>query len=73
MKWLNVLGLLATVGMMTLYEWPRIRGKREKWTYGILTLLGLQLSILLMFFPEMPGPTELIDALYSPLGKLLEK
>jgi CDP-diglyceride synthetase len=73
MKWLYVLGLIAVVVLMTLYEWPRIKGKREKMAYSVLTLIGLQLSILFLLFPDIPGPAKLIDTIYRPLGRLLEK
>ncbi|AFC32878.1 hypothetical protein PM3016_6242 [Paenibacillus mucilaginosus 3016] len=73
MKWLHVLGILVTVTLMTLYEWPRIHGRKERITYAVLMLIGLQLSVLLLYIPELPGPVQLIDTVYRPLGRLLEK
>lgn len=34
--------------------------------------MGWILAVLLIFFPEMPGPTDLIDWIFKPLGKMLE-
>jgi len=35
--------------------------------------MGWLLAILLLFFPDMPGPTQMIEKLFKPLGKMLEK
>jgi hypothetical protein len=60
---------------MVLYEWPRLSAKptREKAAFAVLTAMGWGLAVLLIFFPHLPSPTDLVDAVYAPLGKLLEK
>lgn len=69
------MGITATVALMALHEWRKIRQnrKKEKVAFVILTALGWLLAILLVFFPDIPGPTQMIDTIYKPLGKLLEK
>ncbi|WP_308126673.1 MULTISPECIES: hypothetical protein [Priestia] len=47
--------------------------KKEKTSFVLLTTMGWLLAILLLFFPDMPGPTQMIDMLFKPLGKMLEK
>lgn len=47
--------------------------KKEKAALISLSLLGWILATLLMFVPELPGPTQLIDQIFKPLGKLIEK
>jgi multisubunit Na+/H+ antiporter MnhB subunit len=71
MKWTAVLEITAVLVLMTLYEWPKMKGqmKREKIAFSALTILGGALAFLLVFYPEMPGPTQWIDAIYKPLGK----
>jgi multisubunit Na+/H+ antiporter MnhB subunit len=69
------LGITVVLVFMTIYEWPKMKGqmKREKIAFATLTILGGVLAFLLVFYPEMPGPTQWIDAIYKPLGKFLEK
>lgn len=75
MKWAEVLGFAAVLVFMVLYDWPKMtqQMKREKMVYGILTGLGAILSVLLVFYPEMPGPTQWFDVMYKPLVNLMEK
>lgn len=75
MKWGTILGVTILVALITLYEWPKINfdQKKEKITYITLIAVGWLLAILLIFFPDMPGPAELVNMIYKPLGKILEK
>jgi multisubunit Na+/H+ antiporter MnhB subunit len=75
MKWAVILGVTAILVCMTLYEWPKmkVQMKREKIAFAALTVLGWVLAFLLVFFPDMPGPTQWIEAIYKPLGKFLKK
>ncbi|TMN23231.1 hypothetical protein FH966_10130 [Lentibacillus cibarius] len=74
MKWLMVLGIVAVAILITLYEWPKIEKeqKREKKVFVVLTTGSVILGIVLVYFPDMPGPTQLVEAIFKPLGKLLE-
>ncbi|MFC4770293.1 hypothetical protein [Effusibacillus consociatus] len=75
MKWGFVFGVTVVAGLMALYEWPKMNQnqKKEKAAFVTLTAIGWLLAVLLLFFPDMPGPTQLIDTIYKPLGKLLEE
>ncbi|AVX07679.1 MULTISPECIES: hypothetical protein [Priestia] len=75
MKWITVIGITVCVVLIFLYEWPKMdrNQKKEKAAFVILTTMGWLLAILLLFFPDMPGPTQMIDMLFKPLGKMLEK
>lgn len=74
MKWVTILGVTVCIFLFTLYEWPKMEKnqKKEKVTFGILTILGWLLAILLLFFPDIPGPTQMINSLFKPLSHLLE-
>lgn len=74
MKLAIVFGIIIATLLFTLYEWPKIdkSKKNDKWAFIILTMIGLLLSVLLIYFPNMPGPTELVDAIFKPLAKYLE-
>ena len=75
MKWAAVAGIVVVLALITLYEWPRMKThmKREKTAFAALTILGGILACLLVFVPELPGPTQFVDILYHPLVKMLEQ
>lgn len=68
-------GITVVAILMTLYEWQKMNKnqKKEKRAFVTLTMAGWSLAVLLVFFPDMPGPTHLMDVIFKPLGKLLEK
>ncbi|WP_019006651.1 hypothetical protein [Cohnella laeviribosi] len=74
MDWAAVLGIAAVLVIMVRYEWPQLKPqmKREKTAYAVLTAVGGALALLLVFYPEMPGPTQGLDALYKPLVKWMD-
>ncbi|WP_164669416.1 hypothetical protein [Virgibacillus doumboii] len=73
MKILSVILVIVVAVFITLYEWPRIDQhlKKEKRAFVMLTIVGILLSALLIYFPEMPGPTELVQWVFKPLSGLL--
>ncbi|MBD8588078.1 hypothetical protein IFT92_09665 [Peribacillus simplex] len=75
MRWAFVFGITVVAILMTLYEWQKMNKnqKKEKRAFVTLTMAGWLLAVLLVFFPDMPGPTHLMDVIFKPLGKLLEK
>lgn len=75
MKWGAIFGLTVIVAFIFLYEWPQMnpKQKKEKAAFIGLTAMGWLLGVLLVFFPDMPGPTQLYTAIFKPFGKLLEK
>ncbi|MEH7331232.1 hypothetical protein V7161_01090 [Neobacillus drentensis] len=48
------------------------KSKKDKVVLIVFSVFGWLIANLLIFFPDVPGPSELIDVLYKPLGKLLE-
>lgn len=75
MKWLGVMGIVFIAVLLSLYELPKINKdqRKEKRTFIILTVLGSFLGILLVLFPTMPGPTQLVEWVFGPLGGLMER
>ncbi|MBM7653883.1 hypothetical protein [Neobacillus cucumis] len=74
MKWGPLLGCTALIILIILFQWPKLNQdqKKEKAALIILSALGWIMANLLLFFPDIPGPTELVDWIYRPLGKLIE-
>lgn len=75
MKLSFVLAITVTVALIALFEWRQINQKlkREKIAFVTLTAVGWLLAILLVLYPDMPGPTQFVEAIFKPLGKLLER
>lgn len=75
MKWAAILGTTAVLVFMTIWEWPKmeVHMKREKLVFVALTILGWVLAVLLVFYPDLPGPTQWLDAIYERLGNFLKK
>ncbi|MBM4761099.1 hypothetical protein [Bacillus sp. B15-48] len=75
MKFASVIGITMIAILMTLYEWPKIskNQKKEKRAFVALTIAGWMLAVLLVYFPDMPGPTQLIQTVFKPLSKFLEQ
>jgi multisubunit Na+/H+ antiporter MnhB subunit len=74
-KFAAILGFTVILVFITLYEWPKMKGqmKREKIAFAALTILGGILAFLLVLFPDIPGPTQWLNAIYKPLVTLFEK
>ncbi|WP_044894373.1 hypothetical protein [Bacillus alveayuensis] len=73
MKWASLIGITAVAILIVLFEWSRINKnlKKEKWIVVIITMSGWILAILLVFFSDIPGPADLINMIFKPLGKFL--
>lgn len=75
MKWGAILWITVIVAFMVLFEWPKMnpKEKKEKAAFLGLSAMGWMLGVLLVFFPDLPNPTQLFDTIFKPLGKMLEK
>ncbi|MFD0679801.1 MULTISPECIES: hypothetical protein [unclassified Paenibacillus] len=75
MRWATIMVITVIAVLIAMYEWPKMNQhlKKEKVTFAAITIIGWLLAILLVFNPDMPGPTQMVDAIYKPLGKFLEK
>lgn len=62
---------MAACLLITLFQWFRLKKHRES---GLSLYLGLCwiLAISLIMNPNMPGPTQLVNYIFYPLGKLLD-
>ncbi len=71
MKWGYILGVTALLLLIFLYEWPKLKGNGQKVQIAFFTLVAFDwfLAVLLVLFPEMPGPGHLIDFIYKSIGE----
>lgn len=75
MKIAGVLLIIVAAVLITLYEWPKINEdlRKERRAFIVLMMAGVLLAALLIYFPEMPGPTELVQWLFKPFSNMLAK
>jgi multisubunit Na+/H+ antiporter MnhB subunit len=75
MNWGAIMGIIVMFIIMALYEWPKINQnqKKEKVAFVVIISIGFTLAILLNMYPNMPGPTQLVEVIYKPFSKILEK
>lgn len=73
MTWFFVIGVTLVVAFMILYEWPRMNPnqKKEKLVFVILIAMEWVLAILLLFFPDLPRPAQMIESVFNSLVKFL--
>lgn len=60
--------ILMSIGCMALFQRKAMRGKhREKIVVSVLLLLALSLTLFLLIFPEVPGPTDWMIVVFESL------
>ncbi|RBW70092.1 hypothetical protein DS031_07805 [Bacillus taeanensis] len=75
MVWFFIIGITLLAALMVLYEWPRMKSirKREKSTFIILVVMEWLLAIVLLFYPNLPSPVQMLETVFQPLSKILLK
>lgn len=70
-----MIGMALIVILIWWYEWSRLgrEKKKEKAAVAVLLCLTMLLGVILIINPELPGPTQAVNWLFRPLGKMLEK
>lgn len=73
MNWAKVLTVTVVSVLIVLFEWRQInRGRtREKAALLGFTAFGWGLWLLLIYFPDLPGPTHFVQYLFRPFGRML--
>ncbi|ETI68643.1 hypothetical protein [Neobacillus vireti] len=74
MKVGGIFGITALIVLIYLWEWPKLKKNGRKIIVVFFTLItiGWVLAILLVLFPNMPGPSQLIDFIFKPIGRYWE-
>lgn len=73
MIWLKIGGISLAVALIVRFEWIRLNAgaARERTALIALAFVCWISALLVVLFPEIPGPMRLIDWLYRPLAGLL--
>lgn len=64
-------GATAAVILIFCSEWPKLKQKPFRDRATFVTLLLIAWVMFYFDLPHTPGPTQLLQALYNPLIKLL--
>jgi predicted permease len=74
MRWGSLLLSTLTIFFIIFFQWPKIKKnqKKEKIIFIFMSVFGWLLAVTLILFPDLPGPTQIIDFTFKPLGRLLE-
>ncbi|EKN66554.1 hypothetical protein BABA_15632 [Neobacillus bataviensis LMG 21833] len=70
MKMGGILGLTILLVLIFLSQWPTLKKSEKKVKMAFLSLMLVNwiLAVLLVIFPEMPGPGQLIDFIFKSFG-----
>lgn len=70
MRFVGILGVTAILVIIFLFQWPGLKKKekKEKTAFLSIMIINWVLAVLLMIFPEMPGPGQMVDLIYKSFG-----
>lgn len=69
MTWLYVTGVTCVAGLMVWAEWRGLEreDKKERIAMTAVTASGWLVAVLVLVFPNWPGPIEFFNSLLKPL------
>lgn len=70
-----IVAITFIVCLMALYQWTKMNQypKKDKIVFISLTAIGWILAMLLIYFPDIPGPNKMTQIIFEPLGKMILK
>ena len=71
MKWGSFIVVTLAVLFIILFEKPRMARypPKDKLAFAVLLAFGWGVTLLLVLYPEMPGPTDVVEAVFRPLSR----
>ncbi|GGK11902.1 hypothetical protein GCM10010965_01080 [Caldalkalibacillus thermarum] len=45
---------------------------KEKRAFIVLTVMGWGLAVMLLYFPDLPGPNDWVEKIFAPFKKFVE-
>ncbi|TMV48916.1 hypothetical protein FE783_14675 [Paenibacillus mesophilus] len=73
MRWSGMIAVTVIIGLIFLYEWPKMKRSPKKDKAVFVTLLSVCWVLSLFDLRSMAGPTTLIESLFKPFSEMLEK
>ncbi|MFD0824265.1 hypothetical protein ACT8ZR_01130 [Neobacillus sp. M.A.Huq-85] len=74
MKTLEILGVTTLLLLIYLFERPKLKdnGLKVQMTFCAFLLFDWILAAILILFPKIPGPGQVIDIIYKSIGVFWE-
>lgn len=69
-----VIGISLAAVSIIYFEWRGMNKnqKKEKFVALTLTMIGWTIGCLLVYFPDLPGPSDLLNIIFRPFKKILQ-
>jgi hypothetical protein len=73
MKTTYIFWVIVVAIIIFWIEWKKLTKslKKEKYAITAFLVMSITLAIVLAYFPELPGPSDVVIKVFSPLSKLL--
>ncbi|MBU8880851.1 hypothetical protein BGM26_18010 [Bacillus sp. FJAT-29790] len=72
MKWGIFLGVLLFIGLIGVYERPKMKKYPRKDKIAFFTLLTMAGILSLFDLPNMPGPVTFLESIFKPIRRFME-
>ncbi|MFD2444261.1 hypothetical protein ACFSO7_09810 [Bacillus sp. CGMCC 1.16607] len=73
MKWSVFLSVLLISVVIVLFEWKKLKSYPKKDKISFFTLLTIACVLSIFDLQNMSGPVTLLEYIFKPLGKFMEK
>jgi multisubunit Na+/H+ antiporter MnhB subunit len=75
MEWKASLAVTVILLLIAWYELPKLPAdqKIDKYAFFFVSGMAWILAVLLVFYPNVPGPTEWVQEVYKPLDNVLDQ
>lgn len=73
MKWDSLLATVGVIIVILLFVWPKIKDKPRKYKSAVFILSLISLGLSIFDLQNIYGPSSLIEVIFKPFGKFLER
>jgi hypothetical protein len=70
-----IIATTLIVCLVGFYQWTKMNQypKKDKIVFLSITVIGWILAILLIYFPDLPGPNKMTKIIFEPFTKMMSK
>ncbi|WP_315792584.1 hypothetical protein [Paenibacillus sp. BIC5C1] len=72
MRLASVLGIMLLASGIIYGEWLSTKQKRARVPVAGITVAAVFLAIVILFLPNVPGPTQVIKLIFGKVDKLMK-
>ncbi|OPH58065.1 hypothetical protein BC351_24255 [Paenibacillus ferrarius] len=65
------LGMIVLALVIYMMEARHEKSAKVKAAIGGISVIAMTIGILLLYFPELPGPTDWVLPLFNPLNRMI--